>query len=117
MKRKISTLMVTAATLAAGLALMPMTATAEKPRVVTVDCDAEQSIQSAVDEANPDMPLTLIVSGTCEEDISITRGDVTIDGSKGSALSGKVEVSKGSRVTIQNLCISLDCPNRVSLKD
>ena len=116
MTRKIPTLTIAATALTAGMALMPMTAAAEKPfKMVTIDCDAGQSIQSAVDQVNAKTPLTLIVSGECEENVLIRKGDVTIDGNKGGAVSGKVEVSEGGRATIQNLCISMDCPNSVSL--
>lgn len=117
MTRKISTLMVASAALAMGMASAQMTAAAQKPSGnVIVDCDAGQSIQSAVNNAEPSAPLTLVVSGTCEENVLIGRDDVTIDGNNEGAVSGTIEVSAGSRVTIQNLCISMDCPNRMSSK-
>lgn len=116
MKRKISTLIVASGVLATGIASMPMTAAAQKPSGnVTVDCDAGQSIQAAVNKANPRVPLTLVVSGTCKENVLIRRDNVTIDGSDDGAVSGTLGVSEGSRITIQNLCISaMDCPNRIS---
>ena len=116
MKRKVSILMVASAALVVDMALMPVTAAAQKPSGnITVDCDAGQSIQAAINKANPSVPLTLVVSGTCVENVLIRRNDVTIDGNNDGAVSGAVEVSEGSRVTIQNLCISgKDCPNRIS---
>ena len=116
MKRKISTSMMASAVLAVGMAFTPVTAAAQKPSgTVAVDCDAGQSIQAAVNKANPSAPLTLVVSGTCEENVLIRRNDVTIDGNNDGAVSGAIEVSEGSRVTIRNLSISMDCPNRISL--
>jgi hypothetical protein len=116
MKRKISILMMVSAALVVGMTSMQMTAAVQQPSErVTVDCDAGQSIQATVDKANPSVPLTLVVSGTCEENILIRRDDVTIDGNNHGAVAGTIGVSEGSRITIQNLCISaIECPNRVS---
>ena len=115
MERKISTFTVASAALAMGMASMQMTSAAQEPAGnMIVDCDAGQSIQTAVNKANPRAPLALVVSGTCEENVLITRDDVTIDGKNDGAVSGMIEVSEGRRVIIQNLCISKDCPNRIS---
>ena len=116
MKRKLSKTKMTPAALAIVMASMQVTVAAQRPSGnVIVDCDAGQSIQTAVNKANPRAPLTLVVSGTCEENVLIRRDDVTIDGNNDGAVSGTIEVSEGSRVKIQNLCISMDCPNRLSL--
>jgi hypothetical protein len=104
MKQKISTLMVASMTLAIGTALMPLSATAKKPSpYVTVNCDAGQSIQAALDKANPSIPLTLTVQGTCQEDVNINRDSVTVNGVLGSTIYGTVAISGASHISMNNL--------------
>jgi hypothetical protein len=48
---------------------------------VTVDCAAGDSIQGALNHRATD--LTIVVSGICEEDVTITRDNVTLEGASG----------------------------------
>ena len=107
MKRIVSTLMMASAALAVGLALMPITAAAKKPSpYVTVNCDAGQSIQAAIDRANPSIPLTLTVVGTCEESVRIERDDVVIDGQSSAVVYGGFAVYSSNRVKFHNITVT-----------
>lgn len=48
------------------------------PASVEVDCSAGQSIQQAIDEADPIQPLTVTVKGTCTEEVRISRSNLTL---------------------------------------
>jgi len=114
MKRKVSTLMVASAALAVGLALMPITGAAKKPSGdVTVNCDAGQSIQAALDKAQSFAePLVVNVFGTCHENVWIRRDNVTIDGDGAATIIGTqfdratINVGKVDRILISGLTIT-----------
>ena len=107
MKRKISTLMVASAALAVGMLLMPLDASAKKPSGdVIVNCDAGESIQAALNKASLSVPLTLTVVGTCEEDVTIRRDDVTINGNNNATVDGTILLSESDRITLLNLTLT-----------
>ena len=107
MKRKISTLMMASAALAVGIALMPLSALAKKPSGdVTVDCDAGQSIQAALNKASQSVPLTLNVMGSCEEVVDIKRDDVSVNGNNNAVISGTIYLRGANRITIENITVT-----------
>jgi len=95
MKRIISTLMMASAALAVGLALMPPNAAAKKPSGdVTVNCDAGQSIQAALNKAQSSAePLVINVTGTCYEIVTISRD-------KAGAVIGPSQTGWGATVNV-----------------
>ena len=87
---------------------------ASEPVDVTVNC-ATDSISDVLDEyAESSAALTITIEGTCQEQVTIDRDDVTLIGhSSGGGIAGPVGtprtivVSNGtSRVIIQNLTLS-----------
>lgn len=48
------------------------------PQNITVDCGAGQSINQAIQQADPNEPLTINVQGTCTEAVTVSRDDVTL---------------------------------------
>ena len=107
MKRRITKLLVASTALAVGMALMPMTVAAKKPSGnVTVDCDAGQSVQAALDKASLSVPLTLTVVGTCEEDVTIRRDDVGIYGNDNATVNGTFWLFGSQRIVIGNITVS-----------
>jgi hypothetical protein len=55
------------------------------PQQVTVDCNAGESIQQAIDQSDRSQPLTVTINGTCPESVHITRDWVTLQGSGSGA--------------------------------
>ena len=73
----------------------------------TVNCDEGQSIQDAVERGKGSAaPLYINVSGSCEEVVTITRDDVTIDGSETATVTGTINVDGGRRINISALTIT-----------
>lgn len=73
----------------------------------TVDCDEGQSIQNAVERGKGSAaPLYIDVSGSCEEVVTITRDDVTIDGSETATVTGTINVDGGRRINISAMTIT-----------
>jgi hypothetical protein len=48
------------------------------PTFTNVDCGAGQSVQQAINEADPTQPLTVSITGICVESVNVTRDDVTL---------------------------------------
>jgi hypothetical protein len=48
------------------------------PTVLTVDCSAGQSLQQAINTADPVEPLSITVKGTCTEAVALFRDHVTL---------------------------------------
>ncbi|MDQ1459172.1 MAG: hypothetical protein QOI08_656, partial [Actinomycetota bacterium] len=48
------------------------------PVAVSVDCGAGQTVQHAIDTADPTQPLTVTISGTCTESVEFFRDNVTL---------------------------------------
>jgi len=73
----------------------------------TVDCDKGQTIQAALDKGQGSSgPLVINVSGLCEENASIRRDDVTINGNNSSTVSGTISLQGASRTRIENITVT-----------
>ena len=70
-----------------------------------VDCSRGGSIQEAVGSKGPGRPLTVIVRGTCMEDVEITRDDVSLLG-EGGIINGSVRVDGARRLVIADLSVT-----------
>ena len=84
------------------------------PQEVTVDCAAGATVTDALaSAANSDVPLTITISGICEESIQIDRDDVIIRGNSTadgfslptSALQVVINITSGSRVILESLSV------------
>lgn len=63
-----------------------------------VNCSAGQTISGALASAPASKPVTIIVTGTCAESVTITRDDVTLQGANPS--SG-IKASSGTLLTLE----------------
>jgi hypothetical protein len=70
-----------------------------------VDCARGESIQRHIDRRNPDHALTLIIRGTCAENVTISRDDVTLVG-EGGTVNGTISIVGARRVLIRTLAVS-----------
>ena len=78
-----------------------------------VDCTAGQSISKTLEQGDPRKPLVLTVRGTCTENVTIRRDDVTLQGQVGgnatvtAANAGAVLITvKGTRIVIDGLTLN-----------
>lgn len=72
-------------------------------QMVTVDCP-EDSIGDALAQAKPGRALVLTVTGTCTENVTIARDDVTVQG--GGQVVGQITVDGAQRVTISGVTVT-----------
>ena len=73
---------------------------------VYVDCDIGQSLQDAVDMAGwTARPYTIYVTGTCDEDITISRNRLQINGGGEAQISGRIR-NFGASITLRDLTIT-----------
>lgn len=103
--------LVAVASLPAIVALLtPGSATAQ-PATRTVNCDQGKTIASALEQAS-DHQLTIVVSGTCQENVVITRDRVTLLAAHpGAGVSGpdtqtSTILVRGDQVTIDGLTVT-----------
>jgi len=94
-----------------SLALMP-DAAAQQPVDVTVNCSSRHSITHVLQTVSGS-PLTITVRGTCHENVTITRNDVTLRGAApGSGITGPdatlntITIISAQRVMLDNLTVS-----------
>jgi len=85
-------------------ASLPGIALADSDSVI-VDCARGRSIQDALGKKNPDRPLTVVIRGACNGDVTVTRDDVTLVG-EGAAVNGTISIVGARRVLIQTLTVS-----------
>jgi len=83
---------------------------AEPTKTVTVDCTRGESIAKALTLGDERKPLLVLVRGTCNESVSVSRSDVTLRGESGGAINGPdPEVDtltvRADSVTIEDLSI------------
>lgn len=72
-----------------------------------VNCDRGQSIQDAIEKGRSHAePLTISVSGTCEENVSIRRDDVVIDGNGNATVEGTIVVFDSRRIQVNNITLT-----------
>ena len=75
-------------------------------RAVTIICPRD-SIQSAIDTADPVDQLNIIIDGTCTEDITVARDRVTFEGStNGGELKGTLSIIGARGIRMTNLSIT-----------
>ena len=84
-----------------------------EPRTVTVNCSAGKTLAKALERGNEDRPLLILVRGTCNENVTVDRDDVTLRGEPGfaGAIVGPdagldTVTVLSSRVAIEDLAIS-----------
>jgi hypothetical protein len=70
-----------------------------------IHCDRGQSIQRQIDRRNPDRNLTLIIRGTCTENVTIDRDDLTLVGESGTVV-GTISIPGSRRVVIRTLTVT-----------
>ena len=77
-----------------------------------VRCDKGETVGAALDKGQPGAPLTLIISGACNENVSIARDDVTLMATPGSATINGPDPTVatinvvGNRVLIDGLTVT-----------
>jgi hypothetical protein len=83
------------------------------PVSVTVDCGAGQTVQHAIDTADPAQPLTVTIVGTCTESVALFRDNVTLQaaasggGISSSSGGGDPALTVGGRnVSLQGLALA-----------
>lgn len=91
----------------------PVAAANSEPRTVTVNCSAGKTLAKALERGNEDRPLLVLVRGTCNENVTIDRDDVTLRGEAGFAgaiagLDAALDTLTilSSRVAVEDLVIS-----------
>jgi len=102
-----------AVSLLLGIGLLTGTANADV-KTVKVDCVKGQTIAKALEREDERKPLIVIVQGTCNENVVMTRDDVTLQGdaAAGGAVVGvdpaqaTVQIDGARRVVIDNLTVS-----------
>jgi parallel beta-helix repeat protein len=72
---------------------------------IVVDCSRGDSIQQALGKKIPDRPLTIVIRGTCNEEVTVKQDDVTLEGD-GGAIAGSVTINGGRRVVVAGLTIT-----------
>jgi hypothetical protein len=86
-----------------------LTAPATARQTVQVHCGAGGTIASAL--THPARALVIMVHGTCNENITIARDDVTLEGAPGATISGPDATKNtitvtGSRIAIKSLSVT-----------
>ena len=78
------------------------------PVSLDVDCDAGDSVVGALNSASPLVPLTVTISGLCNEAVFIVRDDVTLEGASPSdGINGIIASIGGtSRISLNGLTIN-----------
>jgi hypothetical protein len=73
----------------------------------TVNCDEGESLQQAIDAgAGSAKDVAIFVTGTCVENLLITRDRLTISGDGNTVIDGRVSVRGADNLFIQNLTIT-----------
>lgn len=88
---------------------------ASQPLTLTVNCGAGQTVGAALAQAQSHSgPVNIIISGTCTEQVTVNRDDVTLQGNTptdglkflSSPSSGPVLALDGQRIKVANLTVS-----------
>ena len=94
-----------------GLGLSAGTAEAKLPYTVKVDCGKGEAIGKVLDKADKQKPLVVVVQGTCNENVTIIRDDVTIRG-EGATVIGSdptratIFLDGARRIVLDNLSVT-----------
>ncbi len=76
-----------------------------------VDCaNPNASIQKKIDKIKHGRPTTIVIDGTCTEEVTITKDDITLKGD--ATVDGTITITGAQRVTIDGLNV-----NSVSVLD
>ncbi len=87
-----------------GLFLIPAPAVSQAPFIV-VNCNSPNaSIQDAVDSASG--PTTIRFLGVCDEVVTITKDDITLDGHGMGTVSGTIIFDGAHRGVVQNATVT-----------
>lgn len=96
---------VTIIVLTGSIGLIGPGAHAQPPH--TVNCDRGDSLNEAVNrQVGHAGPITIIVSGTCTENVFIARDDVEITGNETSTINGQITVDGARRLRITGLTLT-----------
>ncbi len=95
---------VSAAAFALALGLAPAPAVSAPP-VIVVNCNSPAgSIQNAVDSASG--PTTIRFLGVCDEVVTITKDDITLDGHDMGTVEGTITFDGAQRGVVQNATVT-----------
>lgn len=101
------------ATVVTLFAIGSMSTASAQSLTVTVDCSRGQKIANALRQGDFRKPLVVVVRGTCNENVSVTRDDVTLRGAPGTeptvngpdARTDTIVISKDT-VSIEDLTVT-----------
>jgi parallel beta-helix repeat protein len=82
------------------------------PKPILVRCERGETVAKALTLRRGQVPVVIVVKGTCQESVTITRDDVTLRGAReGSSIVGTdleqdtILIDGAHRVTIENLAL------------
>ena len=79
----------------------------DKVKTVEVDCTKGKTIANALEKGNENKPLVVVVQGTCTENITITRDDVTlVADAGGGTVNGTITIRGARRVVIKGITVT-----------
>jgi Right handed beta helix region len=94
------------------VAMFAVGARGAEATALTVNCAAGETVASALEKQEPGMPLVLTITGTCRENVTIARDDVTLQGGSDSAVvqaaddaRGAIVIDGAQRVVIERLTV------------
>lgn len=80
-------------------------AVSQSDKSVTVDCSPTDKISDALTNAPPGGRYIITVEGTCVENVTITRDDVTLQGGSGTVM-GQIKIDGARRIEIGGLDVT-----------
>lgn len=93
---------------------------AAQPQTFTVDCAKGQSISAALDKGDERKPMVLVVKGTCNENVTVIRDDVSLIGEAGATINAPsagnaISVNGANRILIDRLSVRGGNPRGISV--
>ena len=83
--------------------------TTEAAAPITVDCNAGETIQDALDDAEPGKNLRILIVGICNESPEIKIDDVTLEDKPGAGgigtIQGTITIDGARRVKIKDITV------------
>jgi len=98
---------ISAAARGTSKATPPATSNASGSLTLTVDCSKGQTISHALQQGDERKELVVIVRGTCYENVTINRDDVTIQGDPGSGATVNAPDASANAITVQGTRIGI----------
>jgi hypothetical protein len=86
----------------------PATSNASGPLTLTVDCSKGQTISHALQQGDERKALVLVVKGTCNENVTITRDDVRIEGASGIGATVNAADANENTITVRGARVELN---------